>query len=35
MLNTSITENQPAEIKTSTKKEMTLLRDYLNRMIEN
>ena len=34
MLNTSITENLPAEIKISTKKEMVLLRDYLNKMID-
>jgi hypothetical protein len=33
MLNTSITENLPAEIKTSTKKEIILLRNYLNSMI--
>lgn len=33
MLNTSITEKPPAEIKTSTKKEIILLRDYLNSMI--
>ncbi len=35
MLNTSITENLPAEIKISTKKEMVLLRDYLNKMIDS
>ena len=35
MLNTSVTENPPAEIKASTKKEMILLRDYLNKMIES
>ena len=35
MLNTSITEKLPAEIKTSTKKEMILLRDYLNKMIDS
>ena len=34
MLNTSITNTLPAEIKESTKKEMILLRDYLNKMIE-
>ena len=34
MLNTSITGNLPAEIKNSTKKEMVLLRDYLNKMID-
>jgi hypothetical protein len=33
MLNTSITEKPPAELKTSTKKEIILLRDYLNLMI--
>jgi len=33
MLNTSITIKLPAEIKTSTKKEIILLRDYLNKMI--
>lgn len=33
MLNTSITEKPQAEIKTSTKKEIVLLRDYLNSMI--
>jgi len=33
MLNTSITENLPVEIKNSTKKEMVLLRNYLNSMI--
>ena len=35
MLNTSITGNLPAEIKNSTKKEMVLLRDYLNKMIDS
>ena len=35
MLNTSLTNDQPAEIKASTKEEMVLLRDYLNKMIEN
>lgn len=35
LLNTSITENIPAEIKTSTKNEMILLRDYLNKMIKD
>jgi hypothetical protein len=35
MLNTSITENLPAEIKSSTKKEIVLLRDYLNKMIDS
>ena len=35
MLNTSITKNLPAEIKISTKKEMVLLRDYLNKMIDS
>lgn len=34
MLNTSITANLPAEIKPSTKKEMILLRDYLNKMLK-
>lgn len=33
MLNTSITVNLPVEIKNSTKKEMVLLRNYLNSMI--
>jgi hypothetical protein len=33
MLNTSITEKPSAEIKTSTKKEIIFLRDYLNSMI--
>jgi hypothetical protein len=33
MLNTSITEEPPAETKTSTKKEIILLRDYLDSMI--
>lgn len=33
MLNTSITASLPAEIKLSTKKEMVLLRDHLNKMI--
>lgn len=35
MLNTSVTENLPAEIKISTKKEMVLLKDYLNKMIDS
>lgn len=35
MLNTSITENSPAEIKASTKKEIVHLRDYLNTMIDS
>ncbi len=35
MLNTSITENPPAEIKLSTKKELKLLRDEINNMIES
>ena len=35
MLNTSITASSPAEIKSSTKKEMILLRDYLNSMIDS
>ncbi|MBK7631453.1 MAG: hypothetical protein IPJ23_12255 [Ignavibacteriales bacterium] len=35
MLNTSITQTPPAEIKASTKKEITLLRDYLNSMLDN
>jgi hypothetical protein len=34
MLNTSITENEPADIKESTKKEMTLLRNYLESMVK-
>ena len=34
LLNTSVTKDLPAEIKSSTKKEMVLLRDYLNKMIE-
>lgn len=34
MLNTSITNVLSAEVKESTKKEMILLRDYLNKMIE-
>ncbi|MEO8233691.1 MAG: hypothetical protein ABI638_15535 [Ignavibacteriota bacterium] len=34
MLNTSITNILPAEIKESTKKEIILLRDYLSEMIE-
>ena len=33
MLNTSITEEPPAETKPSTKKEIILLRDYLDSMI--
>jgi hypothetical protein len=35
MLNTSITENLPAEIKIFTKKEIVLLRNYLNKMIDS
>jgi len=35
ILNTSITEMAPAEIETSTKKEMILLRDHLNKMIKD
>jgi len=35
LLNTSVTKNLPAEIKSSTKKEMVLLRDYLNKMIDS
>lgn len=34
LLNTSVTKDLPAEIKSSTKKEMVLLRDYLNKMID-
>jgi hypothetical protein len=34
MLNTSLTENEPADIKESTKKEMTLLRNYLESMVK-
>ncbi len=34
LLNTSLTKDLPAEIKSSTKKEMVLLRDYLNKMID-
>jgi hypothetical protein len=34
MLNTSITENEPADIKEATKKEMTLLQNYLESMIK-
>lgn len=34
MLNTSITKTPPAIIKPSTKKEMILLRDYLNTIIK-
>ncbi len=34
-LNTSITEKPPAEIKLSTKKELKLLRDEINNMIES
>ncbi len=35
LLNTSVTKDLPAEIKSSTKKEMVLLRDYLNKMIDS
>lgn len=35
MLNTSITKIPPAKIKASTKKEMILLRDYLNKVIDH
>ncbi|HRP92032.1 MAG TPA: hypothetical protein PLH53_04000 [Ignavibacteriaceae bacterium] len=35
MLNTSITDNPPAEIKLSTKKELKLLIDEINKMIES
>ena len=35
LLNTSVTKDLPAEIKSSTKKEMVLLREYLNKMIDN
>ncbi len=35
LLNTSVTKDLPAEIKSSTKKEMILLRDYLNKMIDS
>lgn len=35
LLNTSVTKDLPAEIKSSTKKEMVLLRDYLNNMIDS
>lgn len=34
MLNTSITENEPADIKESTKREIISLRNYLQSMIE-
>ncbi len=35
LLNTSVTKDLPAEIKSSTKKEMVLLKDYLNKMIDS
>ena len=35
MLNTSITDIVPSEIKSSTKKEMIFLRDYLNTMLKD
>jgi hypothetical protein len=35
LLNTSVTKDLPAEIKSSTKKEIVLLRDYLNKMIDS
>jgi hypothetical protein len=35
MLNTSITEDSPAEVKTSTKKEIISLKNYLETMIES
>jgi len=35
LLNTSVTKDLPAEIKSSTKKEMVLLRDNLNKMIDS
>ena len=35
MLNTSVTEILPAEIKLSTKKELILLRDLINKMIKD
>jgi|GEM_PF-2070476 len=35
LLNISVTKDLPAEIKFSTKKEMILLRDYLNKMINS
>lgn len=35
LLNTSVTKHLPAEIKSSTKKEMALLRNYLDKMIDS
>lgn len=35
LLNTSVTKDLPAEINSSTKKEMVLLRNYLNKMIDS
>lgn len=35
LLNTSVTKDLPAEIKSSTKKEMVLLKDYLKKMIDS
>lgn len=35
MLNTPITDIVPSEIKSSTKKEMIFLRDYLNTMLKD
>jgi len=34
LLNTSVTKDLPAEIKSSTKEEMVLLIDYLTKMID-